>query len=543
MRNKRVIYSEKAFLLPIFLFFILFSLASVSAFPVNSQGIYYNYTHPNGVLGNAHLVWNDGTGSSGVVQNGTTIQNLNSQDLIDYSLSGEVTPIGLQNGFDVNDGTKTALINTNGVMFNNSYSFSYFTWVKRNTPLTQYTASYYVNPLLSSFANTTGDLYLNFYLFSSTYHNLEQASSPALTFEMGYVNQNNGVFCQNSVNYTMFRDTNKYHLIGFVYNYSNILSGDLVQLYYDGVMVKNCSTQSLSGSAVSSKLKTLVIGAMPLNVNGSNTLWYPANQKLVNTGLYSYALDNSTIQTLNSSSYFNGTQPILFNAFDDIYDVTNHSVTLNLSDHFTTNYDSVLVHYPDTYLNGTIFHVNLVKLTSNTTAISNNYSVNMTLWSDGYYQYLRMDKGLQHFASQVTITASNSYGNSSDYFALYYYTPGSYSNGSLLNNTTNTFTSTIFGGIISFFNSFFPDPSGLDSGQKIAYIIITLIVVTAIILIGGSYLGAEAEILITASLFFDVLFFVYFIIRGYMSVGVVLLLVLLGIIASFLKFKTSSGVK
>jgi hypothetical protein len=525
----------------LFLLSFIFIIPGINAnIPDGTTGIFYNYTHPSGVLGNPHLVWNDGTASSGIVMNGTTIQTLTSAHIIDYTKTGEVTPIGLQNVFSENEGY-TGFIHTNENTLNTDQSFSYFTWVKRSTPLTQYTASYYMNPLLSNFANKTGDLLLDFQMFSSTYHNLEQAGSPTISFNMGFIGENNNISCSTPYsNYTLLRDTTKYHLIGFVYNYSNILSGDLVKIYYDGKVIENCSVHSLSGTASAGELKPLIIGATtgPIGIpRPSDIIYYPANQKLSNTGLYTYALEDSQILTLNSTSYFNGTQPSLFNPFEDIYDVTNASITLNLSDYFSTNYDDIQVHYHDNFINNTNIPVTLNKPTANTTPTSFNYSVNMTLWSDGFYQYLKMEKGIKNLATQVYVTASNSYGNTSDFFALYYYTNSSFINGTLINGTIFT-GGTVFGNIVQSFSNIFPDSSGLSSSVKFTYVIITLLMITITILVVGKEHMGTALIL---ALILDSLLFLYFVFIGYVPFGIILIIALIGVIASYLKFKSGGN--
>ena len=537
------------------LFFLLFLglfifIPLINAdFPDNTQGIYYNFTHPNGVLGNPNLIWNDGTGSSGVVMNGTTIQNRVSKPLDPYIITGEVTPIGLQNSFNFNDGSKVGFIdvnsrvpNTKSKVPNTNQSLSYFAWVKRSTPLTAYTFTGYVTPMLSSLANKTGDLYLDFYMFSSTYHNAEQSGSPTINFDMGFLNEANQINCSTAyANYTILRDSTKYHLIGFVYNYSNILSGDLVKIYYDGVMIKNCSTHTLSGTATLLERKELVMGVIPgafQIARPSDLLWYPApnSMKINNVGLWTYALNTTDIQTLNSSSYFpGGASPTLFDPFDDVYDVTNGSILLNMSDYFSTNYDSIQIHYHDNFINGTDKPITLFKQTSNTTDITNKGSVNLTLSSDGFYQSLYMEKGVHHYAGQVYVNAGNQYGNTTDFFALYYYTNQSFFNGTYINGTILGGGAGIFGGLVNFFSSIFPDSSGLSSSIKFTYVIVTLLLITIAILIVGKEFMGTALIL---ALILDSLLFLYFVFIGYVPFGIILIMGLLGVIASFLKFKS-----
>jgi hypothetical protein len=503
-------------------FSVLFCLPLINA---QTPVIFYNFTHPEGVGGNPHLIWNDGSGASGVVQKGNYFYNLSADNLNDTLILEEVTPIGLQNVYNIQH--YPSFIDTNEDGLNTNENLSYSIWVKKSVSLVPYAYTSEITPLLNIETINNSLPFLDFYLTDNVYHYTYQSSS--LTFSFG-IRNGDTTTCS-----TPAWNDNKYHQVGFIYNEANRLSGNLTSLYIDGIFQKGCENTGLSGLFNMSQMEHFIIGARSnVDYYGQLVLYpYGTNTaKIHNINLFDVALTSEDMIFLNASSYFNGSASgvILILGFDDYYNITNNPITLQMSNHFTTNYDYIKVHFPQPYLNnGTNYYVDLIKKTDNLTNLQYNGTYNFTLISDGTYQTIGITPGRnQTYNAQITITANNSYGSASDYFAVYNLAGTNYSgNGTVVSVD-------IFGNIIKTFSGIFPDKNDLSGAERFSYVLVVIILLTIGILIIGK---EHMELALILSAILDILAFIYFIFIGYVNMGIVIIIVLIGAMVSYIKFR------
>lgn len=106
------------------------------------------------------------------------------------------------------------------------------------------------------------------------------------------------------------------------------------------------------------------------------------------------------------------------------------------------------------------------------------------------------------------------------------YVPG------ITNSGVNAITNTWLG--------LYPDASTLNSAQKTEWIILTMFLFTALILFFSYKAGADMKIPIYIAMIFDAILFMFFAFIGYVSATILLIIVILGALFLFLKFKGGS---
>ena len=98
-----------------------------------------------------------------------------------------------------------------------------------------------------------------------------------------------------------------------------------------------------------------------------------------------------------------------------------------------------------------------------------------------------------------------------------------------------------FEGIVDGITGIFPDSEDLSSGQKVGYILISMLIVTIILVAIGVTTGGISKGIIILTGILDFLIFIFFIAIGYVSLGLLIAMVIIALAIVGFKIKGSGG--
>lgn len=566
MRGNKSINLKKG-LLSLTFFFLLFNIFYIQSLSA-SPAVFYNFSNVNVGGTNNSDVLNEAGNQNGImyyVSSPYRVTDLNYADVSQNVQLNEVTPIGLQNAFQLVVGPPITtgghtLINTNQKGYQISQDFSFSTWFRRdttpintyyNTAGTQVTQNYYLLGLSNTSNNPQP--YLNFQVkdqFNSYQFTTKVTHQLIFTYGIKGGAQTNCI--------TQMPSDSNWHQVGFIYNYKGItdnlpfgLGGNtpLVTLYIDGVANTTCLNTGLSGVFNMNNVGNFVLGTdftsvvdgLGIDQSSSGTTHSPTTNtydknatffpEMNNVNLYAYMINDTGMSSLYSNSISIGASPTVTQPFAQTYNVTNQTFTFNINDYFN-NWYKVNLSYPEFFPNGTRFDLNYQKNLSDNTITSFNYSIFTSLQGTGNDTIFNLGTGPMQTSEQMRVTVYNDYGSASQIFAVYnshgFQRPGLV----IIHNYTSNGT---LGSITDSFNGFFPPYNTISDVMKYAYVLIFIFVIMAI-----SVLVLKSETGITIGGFLSLLAFAYFVMIGYVSATIVTLIIVIGLVVLYFKFKGGS---
>jgi hypothetical protein len=103
--------------------------------------------------------------------------------------------------------------------------------------------------------------------------------------------------------------------------------------------------------------------------------------------------------------------------------------------------------------------------------------------------------------------------------------------------STTTEAQSLFDGIATYFDNLFPSPTGMTTGHKLSFVLITFLLVDLVIFLIFFFGIKNPKGSVWAILVIDVLLYFYFLASGYIPVSIFIFCILLLITIAFLKFK------
>lgn len=502
-------------------------ISAINGHTADAQLNWYNFSYPNGTDNNELLVYNGAYQGvlAGIHVNFSNVgavplsNNVYLSEIIPYPTGNVFTNVWTNRKIGTNYNT---YIDTNMNMFNFDENFSISAWVKMNGA-----GTYEIVSWKPTRVDNASDLY--FTLHYNTDKNLYVTYGDATSGINSFSNLSNH-----------FIDNDTWYQIGITYNANNRILNQtgadnqtILRWYLNGVEQPQSDTgfATLSGLGnVTYDIPHFIVGALG-GVGGNQS--EGSTFKITNLGIWSKVLTPSEM----FAQYNSSNAPAIFPTgvtrvgnFNASYNIGTNAIVFNIGDYFS-GYSYVNVYYFDSRLGG---FVNLTTTRTGTTKNSFGGAIqtNLVPTINNGNIYLYFTPTSVPFYSSIQVIVGNEFGNTLNAFQL---------NSSSTNTPTGvigtpptsnvTGTDTFLGGISNTLLGLFPDANLLSTSTKIAFVLITLIIVTlaCVLIAGKNYL----EIGLYTSLVFDALFFIFFVVIGYIGIGILLFM---GLIAGALTF-------
>jgi len=343
---------------------------------------------------------------------------------------------------------------------------------------------------------------------------------------------------------TTFHDTGvtglldgDFHHIVLVFTKSRPVSTNIgsLDVYVDGIYQTTISVQGGSGSSISATIDqtgTLIIKstaggsgfiAHQFGTSASNNSF---NGTLDEIGFWERGLTATEIDYLYNNGTaltypFNETAPIRkLNFVSPV--IVNTSIVYNLNAYWE-NYANITLRYNDS-IAGNVSYTqgfsNLSNESCSVGAITTCLRYFPSYNGINFYIY----NNNENVTTNISINASNTFGSDTQYLIAI----------TTFNGTTFSSGSGLFSIIVDTFTGIFPDKDSINSTTRFAYVLVVILLITATILIVGSRADNIPLALILASIV-DILVFIYFIFIGYISVGLLLIMAIIGIGLAYFK--------
>lgn len=478
-------YLEKGLIIPLlaFLFLILFT-SFTSAGLTTDLRVNYNMNDSSGTTMNDTLgLYNVTSIGTGIIQQQPGIQN---KAFLFYN--------------------NTTGINASiGQVTSDAYTFSF--WYKTNQTELDSDSHYFIN--LTDAADTptsnAGDVNASCPLLSdNNWHNIviQQGHS---SFQSSFSIYQDSVFC-GTEGISWVAATHTYRTSAFI-RVANFFSSG-AKIYLD---VSNTNTEP--------GVNTIFI---------RNVFDHIRNITLDEPTLWTRLLTESEIDAIYNNglgaSYPYTDVPPTAKVPSFVNSFLNDSLSFSMNNYFE-NYQNITVNYSDLPYYS---HVNLTTGLSGASFTNNTGSISTSLIASPTDITLTFANIGNAFGQLITVNASNPYGYVIRSFTL-----------SASGLTATTSQPGFLNNFVDIFNGLFPDSSGLTGIQKIGYVVITMILLTVlIIMIAGSQ---NTHISLYVALLIDFLLFIYFVVKGYISVGILVFIVLIAVALTYLKFKSGGS--
>lgn len=271
----------------------------------------------------------------------------------------------------------------------------------------------------------------------------------------------------------------------------------------------------INGTVNSSSVNFSVMSAVSPSYS-ANTLVLYSYQTMFDGSQYTY-FDAIGLSLSNSTFVSSGNAPTQIFSLAPISMGANQNTTV-FFDNLFSNYDTITV--TDPVSNTNIFY----SITqSGFPFSSDNQFFTMSVLQNGLLSLsLYIQSKSTSFHGSLVVVASNANGSTSLVPPIDLMIDASATGGG---GGSSPSTSSL----TSFLLSIYPSAEGLTLAQRVAYIISTMLVITLAIMLGMStFTGAVPKLAIYLAIFFDALFFIYFVSIQYISV--VLLLEIIAVI-------------
>lgn len=481
--NSKKIYLEKGLILPLLIFlFLILSFSFASAGLTTDLRVNYAMNDSSGTTMNDTLgVYNVTSIGTGILQQQPGIQN---KAFLFYN--------------------NTTGINASiGQVTSDAYTFSF--WYKTNSTELDNDAHYFIN--LTDAADTptsnAGDLNASCPLLSDNqWHNILIQQGHSNFFSSFSIYQD-GNFCgTEGISWTA---THVYRTSAFI-RVANFFSSG-AKFYLDvGNTNEEPGVNSIFIRNVFDHIRNITLD--------EPTLWTRLLTESEIDAIYNNGLGASYPYTDVPPT---AKVPSFVNSF------VNDTLSFSMNNYFE-NYQNITINYSDLPYYP---HINLTAQLSGSSFTNSTGSLSTSLIpsaSDITLTFINIGNA---FGQLITVNASNQYGYVIRSFTL---------SSSGFNTTTQS--QGLLGGVVNTFNSLFPDSSGLTGTQKIGFVVVSMILITVlIIMIAGT---ENTHLSIYVALIMDFLLFIYFVVKGYVSIGILIFIVLVAIGLSYLKFRGGS---